>query len=505
MTHTRTAWAVLLVAGAAFALLAWWLVPWDPVPGGRPEPVDPEDYFTAEHIARAESFSTWVRTWSLGSLGVSLLVACVVGFTSLGRRLVARLPGPWWAQVVLVVALLEVLRRTITLPFAVLVRRRVLEEGLSTQSWWGFARDLAVREGLTVVVTSIGLLALMLCARRFPRRWPAVAGGVLGLLVLLGSFVYPLAVEPLFNDFEPLEAGALRTGVLELAEAQGVDVDEVLVADASRRTTTLNAYVSGFGGTRRVVLYDTLVRDLPQDQALSVVAHELAHAQHDDVLVGSLLGAVGVAAAVGLAGVLLRRHDVRRASTVGTGLAAPSQNGISRPVETRADVDALRATGDPEGFVELQRQLAVRSLSDLSPPALHSWWFSSHPAVMERLLRASAAVDRRAGRVELALDDRSQSHDGDHDDGGNACDEQAVLDGGRSALVLLGQRVDQRHQELQHGFLLPQEIGPGQGVGPDASSMLQRELAADREKVRRRDSPFGLDRLAAGHRWLGLR
>ncbi|MEN8705746.1 MAG: M48 family metalloprotease [Nocardioides marinisabuli] len=392
--HTRTAWLVLLVAGSLFALLAWWLVPWDPVPGGRPDPVDPEDYFTAAHIARAESFSDWVRTWSLSSLGLSLLVAAVAGFTSLGRRLVARLPGPWWAQVVLVVALLEVAGRVLTLPFAVLVRRRVLEEGLSTQSWSGFARDLAVREGLTVVVTSLGLLALMVCARRFPRRWPAVAGGVLGVLVLLGSFVYPLLVEPLFNDFEPLEDGSLRTSVLALADAEGVEVDEVLVADASRRTTTLNAYVSGFGQTRRVVLYDTLVRDLPEDQALSVVAHELVHAKHDDVLVGSVLGAVGVAAAVGLAGVLLRRRDVRQAGTVprvlamlaiGTVLAAPIQNGISRTVETRADVEALRATGDPEGFVELQRQLAVRSLSDLTPPALYLGWFVSHPDARSRL------------------------------------------------------------------------------------------------------------------------
>ncbi len=70
----------------------------------------------------------------------------MVGFTSLGRRLVARLPGPWWAQVVLMVATLEVAGRVITLPFAVLVRRLVLDYGLSTQSWWGFARDLAVRE-----------------------------------------------------------------------------------------------------------------------------------------------------------------------------------------------------------------------------------------------------------------------------------------------------------------------------------------------------------------------
>ncbi len=82
-------------------------------------------------------------------------------------------------------------------------------------------------------------------------------------------------------------------------------IDDVLVADASRRTTTLNAYVSGFGGTRRVVLYDNLVNDVPQDQALSVVAHELAHARYDDVLVGSLLGAAGAVFGVGLLGLLV--------------------------------------------------------------------------------------------------------------------------------------------------------------------------------------------------------
>ena len=92
---------------------------------------------------------------------------------------------------------------------------------------------------------------------------------------MLGSFVYPVLVEPLFSSFTPLPDGPLRTGVLELAEVEGVHVDDVLEADASRRTTTLNAYVSGFGSTRRVVLYDNLVRDVPEDQVLSVVAHEL--------------------------------------------------------------------------------------------------------------------------------------------------------------------------------------------------------------------------------------
>ena len=124
--------------------------------------------------------------------------------------------------------------------------------------------------------------------------------------MLLGSFGYPILVEPLFNSFESLPDGDLRTQVLALADEEDVPVQDVLVADASRRTTTLNAYVSGFGSTRRIVLYDNLVDDLPEDQALSVVAHELAHARHRDVLVGSALGAAGVLAGIGALGLLRR-------------------------------------------------------------------------------------------------------------------------------------------------------------------------------------------------------
>ena len=139
-----------------------------------------------------------------------------------------------------------------------------------------------------------------------------MAGGLLGVLVLAGSFVYPVVIEPLFNSFTSLPDGQLRTDILALAEQEHVPVDDVLVADASRRTTTLNAYVSGFGSTRRVVLYDNLVNDVPEDETLSVVAHELAHAKHDDVLTGSLLGAAGAVFGVGLLALLVGAAGERR-------------------------------------------------------------------------------------------------------------------------------------------------------------------------------------------------
>jgi STE24 endopeptidase len=216
-------------------------------------------------------------------------------------------------------------------------------------------------------------------------------------LVLIGSLVYPVLVEPIFNDFEPLRDGAFRSQVLALADQEGVEVDEVLVADASRRTTTLNAYVSGLGTTRRVVVYDNLVEDLPRDEALSVVAHELAHARHQDVLTGSLLGAAGALLGVGLLGLVVgtrRRPTMADPAVVPLVLAlaalagfvsTPVQNTVSRQIETRADVDALRATEDPQAFVRMQKELALRSFADPTPPALVQLWFGSHPTTLERI------------------------------------------------------------------------------------------------------------------------
>jgi Zn-dependent protease with chaperone function len=404
----RVALAVTLAGGVAFVVLAVLLVPWHPVPGGTPGPVAASSVFTSEQVARAEDYSRWARVWSWGSLAVSLVVSCVLGFSRWGSRLVGRLPGWWWVRVVLSVAAVVLVGRVVTLPLAVLMRRHVLDYGLSNQSWAGFAADLVRTEVVQIVSMSLLLVALVGCARRWARAWPAVAGGLLGALVLVGSFVYPVLVEPIFNDFTPLADGELRTGVLELARQQGVSVDDVLVSDASRRTTTLNAYVSGFGSTRRVVLYDNLVDGVPRDQALSVVAHELAHAEHDDVLTGSLLGAAGAVFGVGLLALVVgaagrRGHPAMREPgvvplvlalvAVGTLLASPVQNAISRDIETRADVDALLSTRDPEAFVAVQRQLALHSLSDPTPPRVSQFWFGSHPTGLTRI-----AIAQQLGR-----------------------------------------------------------------------------------------------------------
>ena len=391
---------VAAVGVLAFVVLAVLLVPWDPIPGGPLHPPPADSVFTAEQLHRANAYVGTQRLLSWASLAVSLATACVLGFTRLGARWVGRVRGPWWWQVVVAVLALSLVGRVVTLPLAISMRRRALEFGLSNQAWSAYAVDVAKGLLVDVVATSIALVVLVGVARRWQRAWPAVAGVLLAGLVMLGSFVYPLLVEPLFNHFEPLPAGQLRTQILALADDEGVHVDDVLVADASRRTTTLNAYVSGFGSSRRVVLYDNLLNDEDDPEILSVVAHELGHAHHDDVLTGSLLGAAGALVGVGLLGLLVGGvADPRRAPRIlalvalATLLSSPIQNGISRRIETRADVAALETTRDPAAFVELQKQLALRSLADPTPYAWSQFWFGSHPTTMQRI----ALADRLSG------------------------------------------------------------------------------------------------------------
>ncbi len=396
------------VSALVFAVLCAFLVPWSWVPGGHLVDVRGGEVFSDAQLQRARTYSSMQRHLGWASLAVSLAVALTLGLTRLGAQLVRLVPGPWWVKALLGTLAILLVGGLATLPFDLVIRGNALDYGLTNQSLAGWLRDWATSLLVSWVFAGITVLVVLVCARRSPRRWPLWVGFVGAMLAVLGSWVYPVVVEPLFNHFTPLPRGELRTKILALADKEQVPVSDVLVADASRRTTTLNAYVSGFGSTRRVVLYDNLVEDVPEREALVVVAHELGHARHHDVATGTLLGAVGVVFGSGLLGLLLsRRRLLDRAgvpdagapevvalllalAAVGNLLASPVQNTISRAVEARADRASLEATGDYRGFERMQVQLATRSLSDDDPPWLSQFWFGSHPTALQRIGMARA-------------------------------------------------------------------------------------------------------------------
>ncbi len=234
----------------------------------------------------------------LADLAIGLAFLALVAFTAPGHALAGVVdPLPEALGALALGALLVVLSALVRLPLSIwlgLTHERAF--GFSRQSGREYALDRVKGIGIGAALTGLGMAGLVGAAVVFPASWPVVAAVGAALLVLLLSFVAPVVLEPVFNKFRPLEDAELRAAVIQLAADAGVPVREVLVADASKRTTKLNAYVSGLGATRRVVLYDTLVESATTPEVLTVVAHELGHRRYRHVALGTALamgGSVG--------------------------------------------------------------------------------------------------------------------------------------------------------------------------------------------------------------------
>ena len=388
----------------------------------RPPAADPLEAFTEDEVRACVAYAKPRQRWALAGYTTDLAVLAALALSGPGRALVrgaAGLAGGWVpGRVVLATLAVLAVRAAIGLPFSLRAYRQDARAGLATQRLGGFLRDWAKGRGVGLVLTLVPLAALVLGARWEPPGWPWVAAAVAVLLVLALAVAGPVLIEPLFNRFTPLDPGLLRTRLLDLAATMEVPVRDVLVADASRRTTRVNAYVSGLGRTRRVVVYDTLLAAAGPgsrggaDEIALVAAHELAHVRHRDVLWGTL-GAAALAALSVLAAVaLFDLEAVRRALGVeglgdplaaagllllgaAGGLAvAPVASAISRWAEARADWVALEVTRDPATAVAVERRLALENRADLRPNRLMVLLFASHPSTMARIAQAWLWAER---------------------------------------------------------------------------------------------------------------
>lgn len=399
MPEPAARWAPRAAAGVLAVALILTIVittPWHLIDLPKP---DATLDFTAAEIARQNAFRHELLPWSTTSWVLAVVIPLAIGFSPLGHRLYDAIHiRRWYVAVPLLVAGLGLLTSVITVPTDVMAERVTRKYGLSVQDWGLWTRDRVVNWLLMSLALAVIALVLIGLAKRWRQAWWLPAAIVAAVLVLGVSFAYPVLVEPRFNHFTSMPAGALRDDFMRLAAQDGVPVKDVLVADASKRTTAVNAYVSGFGSTRRLVVYDTLLKDTPPAQVRLVVAHELGHAAEDDVLHGTVIGVLGAAFAVTLLRLLLgaRMSDPRRTALLlalivaGTTLAAPVQNLVSRKIEARADYHSLHLTNDPRDFVALQHDLAVTNISGLDPSRWRYWLFATHPTAPERIAMGRA-------------------------------------------------------------------------------------------------------------------
>lgn len=362
--------------------------------------VEPTAYFSAEQLERARDYAGPQRLIGLGQLAISgaTLALLAVRPPRSVRRAAERLGARPLLGAAAMGAGVIVILAVVGLPLGVVAHERAVDVGLSTQDIGAWLADRAKATGVAGVLAGFGGVVGVALIRRNPRHWWAPAGVVVVVASVALTYAAPLVIDPLFNRFERLPDGQLRSGVLELAERADVEVGEVYRVDASRRTTASNAYVGGLGETKRVVLYDNLIEELPPEQVRSVVAHELAHVSYDDVPRGLLW--VAIVALPALLAVQRLSERVAGRPLPGTPAALPAValslalvsfavqlagNWTSRQVEARADAFALELTDDPSAFVGLQRSLAVENVSQPDPPDLLHALFDTHPSTVERI------------------------------------------------------------------------------------------------------------------------
>jgi STE24 endopeptidase len=281
---------------------------------------------------------------------------------------------------------------------------REREWGFSTQSAGGWLADRGKGLAVSTVLGAAAWAAAVALARAFPGWWAMPAAVALALAVLFLSFVAPVVLEPLFNRFRQLDDEALAADLQQLSERAGVPVKSVLVADASRRTTKVNAYVSGIGSTRRVVVFDTLLDATDAEAVQVVVAHELGHRRDGHVVKLTALAMAGAVVAVLLLWAVLgtRVADPRTLPEALLLLLAlevvalPGGSWLSRRYERAADRCSLDLTEQPAAFARAHVELARRNLSDLEPPRVVYLFLFSHPTPPERLALGRAWREARA-------------------------------------------------------------------------------------------------------------
>jgi STE24 endopeptidase len=245
--------------------------------------------------------------------------------------------------------------------------------------------------------------------RRWPERWWAVLSALLLPFSVLMVNLAPVLILPLFNKFEPIPDRTLEDRIKKLAAGQGVNVSRVLRMDMSKQTRKANAFFTGIGNTKRIVVADTLLEEFSHEEVEVVLAHELGHQVHRDIwkLIGlqTPLTLGSFAAMHFTAPRLLRRYSHWWATRPEEGVADPAAlpllgltaglfslgtgpvvNAIiRRAIEHRADEYSLRLTRNPSAFISSMQKLGRMNLSDPDPPLVVKWLFHNHPTLRERV------------------------------------------------------------------------------------------------------------------------
>jgi len=365
-----------------------------------------------ERRALLNKYSTQRLIMEVVSEAFSWIVLLIVAFTGLSAwllKIASRVTRRRAIHFVVFLFLFLLLTGIISFPLDY-YQNYVVEHqyGLSNQSFGAWFGEMLKQFPIMLVFMSIPLGFLYWLIRRFPRRWWAwfTAGAIPFLIITF--IIVPVVVSPLFNDFQPLKDKQLETQILSLASKAGIEGSRVFEVDASRQSNKLNAYVTGLFGTKRIVLYDTIIAAFTADQILFVMGHEMCHyvKHHIWYFVGliTLLILLSTWLTARYLPALISRHRRRLGFDSLTSYASlpliflslslvmffaqPATNAVSRYFEYQCDAYSLKINDyNVEDATIAFEKLSAYNLSNPDPHPLVEYWFYDHPALQKRIDR----------------------------------------------------------------------------------------------------------------------
>ena len=357
-----------------------------------------------EHVKKSNQLFPVYKALFYLFYGVLLFGAVAAGLES---RLMDFTGGRWYLALIIFIGIVLLAQKAVFLPVSAYHEFVIQKEaGLSTitpGTWW---LDIFKSFGINWVFISLVALPVLALIKKMPENWPWPAAAVIIAFSAFMIWIHPWVLDPIFNKFKPLEDERLEERIKEISSEAGLNLKSVYVVDASRRSKYLNAYFSGMGNSRRVVLYDTLVESCPPDEIISVIAHELGHWKHNHIMKGFMIEIVAVIAGLWALWWLLDSAWFRelfgmpyRSSLVLLVLlpflisltqvaTSPFISAISRHFERQADMTALELTRDPEAFIGLEKRLVRTAKSDLLRPIPIQLFYGSHPLPEKRIRMA---------------------------------------------------------------------------------------------------------------------
>ncbi|QSZ27954.1 M48 family metallopeptidase [Aceticella autotrophica] len=368
-------------------------------------------YFSNIDIEKSKEYNKTISLLFISSFLVKLIFLLIFTFGNASKELsnlTAKLSFKmYYLHILLFFIGLWLILKIISFPFSLYYYNFQVKWGFSTQtisSWW---IDYLKNSLLDFIISGIGIFLFAYAVNKWHKSWWFMASIFLTFMLFLQNLIWPSFIAPMFNRFIPIKDPVVLNMVQDISKNAGININKVEEMDASRRTKLANAYFYGFGKTSKIVLYDTLLENYPKNEIKAVIAHEAAHWKENHVLKGLVIGSIGLFAMFFLFSLILNKTIINPYNKAITpaGLAVlylfiilinfdtnPIQNYISRQMERQADLLSVQYLHNKEIVVELQVDLAKKSLSDPEPPAFIEWFSYSHPSAMHRIKAVEACI-----------------------------------------------------------------------------------------------------------------